>query len=386
MGPRGILLDTWVPRHERPHQRNLQEWETGAPGANISLLQDRAPAQKAPTQTSAKTVTQPNGTLLTTDTLLLMLNKLPATAQIAHRSPGISNNLLAASELVDAGCEIFFHSTGCEVTHNGEIILRGWRDPTTRLWRVSLIPDSGNTIFPPYSTIDDLYETPDNIQALSLPTDLLMYKHQPTHQLLPCNHGLSSRINLVQSHRQRLLPRVERSYIGQSKEIHPPSSPSKQGHMDQRRAYIRSTTQSPNTPPTTTDHMTAHPQAPNNDKTNVVYISTIGLMDNCSPTKPSLPSHAQQRHRSELLKAYTRVYQFFRTRGHRPQLHRLDNETIQGCRKTSSPTTMPTLQYTPPDMHRTNIAERSYSPPGKPLQSHPRALHAPIASPTGART
>ena len=93
-------------------------------GANISLLQDGAPAYKASTQTSAKTVTQPNGTLLTTDTLLLMLNKLPATAQIAHRSPGISNNLLAASELVDAGCEIFFHSTGCEVTHNGEIILR----------------------------------------------------------------------------------------------------------------------------------------------------------------------------------------------------------------------------------------------------------------------
>eukprot|EP00804_Cyclotella_cryptica_P013677 CCRYP_016128-RA/>CCRYP_016128-RA protein AED:0.64 eAED:0.45 QI:0/0/0/0.5/1/1/2/0/272 len=135
--------------------------------ANISLLQAGAPAHRAPSQTSAKTVTQPNSTLLTTETLLLFLNKLPANAQIAHRSPGISNNLLAASELVDAGCELFLHCTGCEVTYNGEIILRRWRDPTTRLWRISLIPDGGNTIFPPYTTVNDLYETPSNIQALS---------------------------------------------------------------------------------------------------------------------------------------------------------------------------------------------------------------------------
>jgi len=68
--------------------------------------------------------------------------------QTLTKISGITNNLLSASNLVDAGCEIFCHHTGCEVTHNGEIILRGWRDPATRLWRVSLKPEGGNNIVP----------------------------------------------------------------------------------------------------------------------------------------------------------------------------------------------------------------------------------------------
>ncbi len=98
-------------------------------GANISLLQLEAPAQRAPTQQANKSVTQPKGTLLTTETLLLLINKLPTQARIAHRSPGISNNLLAASELADAGCELFFNNTGCEVTHNGETSSEGGGTP-----------------------------------------------------------------------------------------------------------------------------------------------------------------------------------------------------------------------------------------------------------------
>eukprot|EP00804_Cyclotella_cryptica_P023350 CCRYP_000480-RA/>CCRYP_000480-RA protein AED:0.37 eAED:0.37 QI:0/-1/0/1/-1/1/1/0/217 len=156
-------------------------------GANISLLQAGAPAHRASSQTFAKTVTQPNGTLLATETLLLFLNKLPANAQIAHCSPGISNNLLAASELVDAGCELFFHSTGCEVKYNGEIILRGWRDPITRLWRVSFIPDGGNNIFRPYTTVNDLYETPSNIHALSAYQPI--YECTNTNQLMNFYHA-----------------------------------------------------------------------------------------------------------------------------------------------------------------------------------------------------
>ncbi len=75
---------------------------------------------------------QPKGDrLYTTENLLLLLNKLPLTAREAHRAPGITNNLISAATLADAGCEIFFHKTGCEVSLNGENILRGWRDPYT---------------------------------------------------------------------------------------------------------------------------------------------------------------------------------------------------------------------------------------------------------------
>eukprot|EP00804_Cyclotella_cryptica_P009708 CCRYP_011254-RA/>CCRYP_011254-RA protein AED:0.28 eAED:0.25 QI:0/-1/0/1/-1/1/1/0/682 len=281
-----------------------------------------------------------------------MLNKLPATAQIAHRSPGISNNLLAASELVDAGCEIFFHSTGCEVTHKGKIILRGWRDPTTRLWRVSLIPDGVNTIFPPYSTIDDLYKTPDNIQALSAYQPI--YECTNTNQLINFYHATMG-YPVVSTWCKAIDKGYFRGWNGLTsdrvRKFIRPSSPSEQGHMDQSRAYIRSTRQSPNTSSTPTDHMTEHPQAPNNNKTNVVYMSIIEvdgqLFTDQTGRFPVTSNRGnnyivifyavdpnfiksypiKSRHRSELLKAYTEVYQFFRTHGHHPQLHRLDNKT-----------------------------------------------------------
>eukprot|EP00804_Cyclotella_cryptica_P000189 CCRYP_016178-RA/>CCRYP_016178-RA protein AED:0.45 eAED:0.45 QI:0/-1/0/1/-1/1/1/0/133 len=66
----------------------------------------------------------------------------------------------------------------------------------------------------------------------------------------------------------------------------------------------------------------------------------------------------KSRHCSELLKAYTDIYQLLRARGHRPQLHRLDNKTSEDVENfiTENNTT---FQYTPPDMHRTNIAKRA---------------------------
>eukprot|EP00804_Cyclotella_cryptica_P022290 CCRYP_018111-RA/>CCRYP_018111-RA protein AED:0.33 eAED:0.46 QI:0/0/0/1/0/0/4/0/293 len=133
-------------------------------GANISLLQLGAPAQQADTQMANKSILLPKGTFLTTETLLLLLNKLPAQAWVAHRFPGVSNNFLAISKLVDAGCELFFHSTGCKVTYNGEIILRGWWGQTTQLWRVSLIPEGGNNIVPSFNNIDELFETTRHIK------------------------------------------------------------------------------------------------------------------------------------------------------------------------------------------------------------------------------
>eukprot|EP00804_Cyclotella_cryptica_P006014 CCRYP_000255-RA/>CCRYP_000255-RA protein AED:0.25 eAED:0.25 QI:0/0/0/1/1/1/2/0/796 len=290
-----------------------------------------------------------------------MLNKLPATAQIAHRSPGISNNLLAASELVDAGCEIFFHSTGCEVTHNGEIILRGWRDPTTRLWRVSLIPDGGNTIFPPYSTIDDLYETPDNIQALSAYQPI--YECTNTNQLINFYHATMG-YPVVSTWCKAIDKGYFRGWNGLTsdrvRKFIRPSSPSEQGHMDQRRAYIRSTTQSPNTPSTTTDHMTAHPQAPNNDKTNVVYMSTIEvdgqLFTDQTGRFPVTSNRGNNYIRTP--QSIHRSLSILPNTWPSPQLHRLDNETSKDVENFITDNNA-TFQYTPPDMHRTNIAERA---------------------------
>ena len=51
------------------------------------------------------------------------------------------------------------------------------------------------------------------------------------------------------------------------------------------------------------------------------------------------------------------MYSFFRVRGYRPQLHKLDNETSHDVEDFITDQ-QAKIQYTPVDMHRTNIAER----------------------------
>lgn len=127
--------------------------------------------------------------------------------------------------------------------------------------------------------------------------------------------------------------------------------------------------------------MEAQPQAPNNAKTNVIYMTMLPTegMVTSNQTGPfprasnrgmryvcvfyihdtnfilGIPIHS--RHKENLVGAYQEAYNFCKSRGYKPQLHKMDNESSheveqfieqQGAR----------IQYTPPDMHRTNPAER----------------------------
>ena len=51
------------------------------------------------------------------------------------------------------------------------------------------------------------------------------------------------------------------------------------------------------------------------------------------------------------------MYSFIRVLGYRPQLHKLDNETSRDVEDFITDQ-QAKIQYTPADMHRTNIAER----------------------------
>jgi hypothetical protein len=55
----------------------------------------------------------------------LLLWNLTPEAHLGHCLLGIVNNLLSIAALVNTGCKVFFHPTGCKVTFNGAIILRG---------------------------------------------------------------------------------------------------------------------------------------------------------------------------------------------------------------------------------------------------------------------
>ena len=91
----------------------------------------------------------------TTETLDLLLNKLPPTARTAHICPGITNNLLAVSTLCNAGCSVLFLEHGVTVEFNGEIVLRGWRDHHNYLWRVPITSEvEGPSIITPTPPAD----------------------------------------------------------------------------------------------------------------------------------------------------------------------------------------------------------------------------------------
>jgi hypothetical protein len=102
---------------------------TNTTAAMLMLLTSKAPASPNTHTNLGRSVIQPGGTSMrTTHTMDLLLQKLPPNACMAHRLPGLINNPPSVAVLCNAGCKVYFHSTGCKVTPNGEIILRGWMD------------------------------------------------------------------------------------------------------------------------------------------------------------------------------------------------------------------------------------------------------------------
>ena len=122
------------------------------------------------------------------------------------------------------------------------------------------------------------------------------------------------------------------------------------GHMNQRRAGIRSTCVPPDTEPEP-DSMELVPQTLHNDHINHIYMTTEDIEEKlysdqtvhfpitsnrgnsvvviffCADGNYIKSYPIKSRHRSNLLKAYNDVYAYLRIRGYRPQLHKMDNET-----------------------------------------------------------
>ena len=77
-------------------------------------------ANIAPLKESNKHLTITNGDRIkTTETIELLLNKLPIAARRAYQIPDIHNNLLAVCELCDTGCDVNFHRTDVTMDYNG---------------------------------------------------------------------------------------------------------------------------------------------------------------------------------------------------------------------------------------------------------------------------
>jgi hypothetical protein len=161
---------------------NLNKMALINTAASCTVLMTISPATTTTNADIQITVIQPGGNHMTiTHTVNLLLQNLPPEAQLGHRLPGHVNNLLSVAALVDAGCEVFFHCTGCEVTFNGAIILQGLRDPKNRLLRVRIVDNGWMANYKVATSTQDKptikLTTPPTAHAYSL------YECSTTHKL-----------------------------------------------------------------------------------------------------------------------------------------------------------------------------------------------------------
>ena len=338
--------------------------------------------------------------MTTTHAVDLLLRNLPETARLGHRLPGLVNNLLSVATLVDAGCDVYFHRTGCEVSLDGKVILRGWRDPTNRLWRVRITDDGWTTNFrvliPP-----DMHEPP-LIPSITAPTtDAAQWDVHASSGPLSCVHrgvtppsprgctGSPSRFPAAtitnslyecsNTHKlthfyyaclnfpvkSTLVLAIKAGYlkgfpgltVDRVRRHINVDVASERGHMDQVRQGQRSTKPAASSIPIVLprnrvdSNMDPQPQQPSNERTQHVFLTVhdvtgsiasdqtgrFPVMSNRGNSYVALfyvfdPNYIKSvpirnRSKSELLRAYTKVYAWLTARGYRPLLHKLDNET-----------------------------------------------------------
>ena len=121
----------------------------------------------------------------TTQTVELLLPKLPLAARKAYRVPNIAHNVVAVSELCNPDCSVYYYKHRAEMEFEGEIIGRGWRDRTTRLWRVPLTSEGANRVTPetPPSEYDPTNGMVFNMEVNSI------YEYQNKEQLTQYYHA-----------------------------------------------------------------------------------------------------------------------------------------------------------------------------------------------------
>jgi hypothetical protein len=164
--------------------------------ASCTLLTKDAYAAATTNPDIQITVIQLSGNpMTTTHAVDHLLWNLPLEACLGDHLPDLVNNILSAAMLVDAGCKVFFHRTGCEVTFNRAIILQGWQDPKNRLWRVKIVDDGWMTnykvVIPPQEPPTIKLTTPPTAYAYSLYECSTM--HKLTHFYYAClNHPVVS--------------------------------------------------------------------------------------------------------------------------------------------------------------------------------------------------
>ncbi len=160
-------------------------------------------------------------------------------------------SLIGIRPLCKAGCIVTFDDMKCDVTYNGTVILRGFKDPSTDLWMLPIPNKVSNTPIPalpragPCSThaTHHVTEIPPTNNIATFTHSVRMHANAVrfTHQSL-CSPRISTLLKAVQKGFLKGCPNMTTMLI--LKYLNPSPATSK-GHMKQPRHGIRSTRPKP---------------------------------------------------------------------------------------------------------------------------------------------
>jgi hypothetical protein len=149
------------------------------------------------------------------------------------------------------------------------------------------------------------------------------------------------------------------------------------GHMDQTRKNVRSTKTKRRGLRTNTNPRKRQPPCTNFtfatiEDTGKIYTNQTGRFPVTSrqghkyililyeyDSNAILTERLKSRNGGEILQAYTKLFEYLKQRGLKPQTHWLDNNEAPRALKSYDTQQQVTYQLVPPDMHRRNAAERA---------------------------
>ena len=299
----------------------------------------------------------PNGSLITS--LYTGTFSLPAlpTPLSAHVFPDnvLDTSLISISELCNLGCVATFVRTGCTITYCDKLVLQCSKQCTDKLWHFSfslpLPPPSANATM-----------------LLSSDRAFIHFAHASLG-----SPSLSTLLNAVRLGYLHYWPRLTVQLL---RTFLPHTVATAQGHLNQKRQGLDSTTRSPPTSPSVTspdldDHSVV--------EANSAYVQMLRLPSSASadltgrfPVTSTtgsqyvlvtvmdgyihLEAMAARTH-TEYVRCFKRMVTFFGEHNRKPSFLRLDNETSAAV-ETYMRTENIQIQYCPPGQHRANAAER----------------------------
>jgi hypothetical protein len=324
----------------------------------------------------------PDGNILqSSHTCELDLPKLPLEARRGHIMPGMKgHSLVSLVQLCMAGCTITISESAMNVWYKGELVLKGQKCNRTGLWLVPITEFQTDLSAEGQATED----VAGNVYHTSSRAEWIQYLHQACF-----SPTIATWCKAIDNDQFLTFPGLTSAAV---RKYLPPSTATVKGHMARPQQGIRSSTRPKRT--RTKIALVSNVEEEHDEDMNpmeepeagceLFVGATIGELNENTlytdltgkfPIKSYHGNHMvfvayaygpnailarpmRNRSDTEMIKAYTDIYEYLKSKGFKPRFNVSDNE----CSKTIKNfirEQQATIQLVEPDNHRVNAAERA---------------------------